>query len=159
MDSKGASQTQIHDFKPERERFRVEVLSGLGKTQKELPSKYFYDERGSHLYERICTLDEYYLTRTEAAIMYNHIGEIVELLGPNACLVEYGCGNCAKTLMILDHLLAPVAFVPIDISREQLLHVTGELASSYSGLDILPVCADTRAVLSYPLRTDRVTVS
>lgn len=150
MDSKEARRTQIHDFKPERERFRAEVLNGLRKSQKELPSKYFYDERGSYLYERICTLDEYYLPRTEVAIMEAHIEEIVELLGPNTCLIEYGCGNCAKTRILLDHLPAPSAFVPIDISREQLRRVSQELASSYSGLEVLPVCADYTAGFELP---------
>lgn len=150
MKTKEIRLNQIHDFKPARERFRAEVLNGLRKSQKELPSKYLYDERGSYLYERICTLDEYYLPRMEVAIMEAHIGEIVELLGPNTCLVEYGCGNCAKTRILLDHLPAPSAFVPIDISRQQLLRVSQELASSYSGLEVLPVCADYTSNFTLP---------
>lgn len=150
MEVKEIRLNQIHDFKPARERFRAEVLNGLRKSQKELPSKYLYDERGSYLYERICTLDEYYLPRMEVAIMEAHIGEIVELLGLNTCLVEYGCGNCAKTRILLDHLPAPSAFVPIDISWQQLLRVSQELASSYSGLEVLPVCADYTSNFELP---------
>jgi len=150
MDAKETRSNQINDFKPARERFRAEVLNGLRKAQKELPSKYFYDERGSYLYERICTLDEYYLPRMEVAIMEAHIGEIVKLLGPNTCLVEYGCGNCAKTRILLDHLPAPSAFVPIDISREQLLRVSQELTSSYPELEVLPVCADYTSNFELP---------
>jgi len=150
MDAKETRSNQINDFKPARERFRAEVLNGLRKAQKELPSKYLYDERGSYLYERICTLDEYYLPRMEVAIMEAHIGEIVELLGPNTCLVEYGCGNCAKTRILLDHLPAPSAFVPIDISREQLLRVSQELTSSYPELEVLPVCADYTSNFELP---------
>lgn len=150
MDSKKVRRTQIQDFKPEKEHFRAEVLNGLRKSQKELPSKYFYDKRGSYLYERICTLDEYYLPRTEVAIMEAHIKEIVELLGSNACLIEYGCGNCAKTRILLDHLPVPAAFMPIDISREQLLRVAGELVSNYPGLEVLPVCADYTSGFELP---------
>jgi len=125
-------------------------LDGLRKSQKELPSKYFYDERGSYLYDRICTLDEYYLPRTEVAIMKTHIMEIVELLGPNACLIEYGCGNCNKTRILLDHLPTPSTFVPIDICQEQLFCVAEELTACYSGLEILPVCADYTTSFELP---------
>ena len=70
-----------HDVKPGRERFLADVLAGLHKRQKELPCKYFYDECGSHLYERICRLDEYYIPLTEASIMDAHIGEMARLIG------------------------------------------------------------------------------
>ncbi len=142
MNSREKRKTRWHDFKPGLERFRAEILRGLRKRQKKLPSKYFYDERGSFLYERICTLDEYYIPRTEAAIMEANIEEMVELLGPNVLLIEYGCGNCTKTRILLEHLHDPAAYVPIDISREQLLRVAQELASNYPGLEVLPVCAD-----------------
>ena len=87
MNSKGDKQIRLHDFKPGRERFRAEVLSGLRKSQKELPSKYFYDERGSYLFERICALEEYYIPRTEAAIMETCSEEMVELIGLGVLLV------------------------------------------------------------------------
>ncbi len=150
MDSNETRRTQIHDFKPEREHFRTEVLNGLRRAQKELPSKYFYDERGSYLYERICSLDEYYPPRTEIAIMKTYIKEIVELLGPNIRLIEYGCGNCVKTRILLDHLPDISIYVPIDISVEQLRHVSQELISHYSGLEVLPVCADYTSNFKLP---------
>jgi dimethylhistidine N-methyltransferase len=131
-----------HDVKPGRERFLADVLAGLGKQPKELPCKYFYDERGSRLYERICSLDEYYIPRTEASIMGANIGEIARLIGGRVRLIEYGCGNCEKVRFLLDYLEDPVAYVPIDISREQLRRVAGELSASYPELEILPVCAD-----------------
>ena len=132
----------LHDFKPGREQFRDEVLNGLRKSPKELPTKYLYDERGSDLYERICALDEYYIPRTEAAIMENNIDEMVKLLGPKATLIEYGCGSCTKTRVLLDNMINLAAYVPIDISREQLQRVTAELGQGYPDLEILPVCAD-----------------
>ncbi len=151
----------MRDLKPEREQFLAEVLEGLQKPQKELPCKYLYDERGSSLYERICTLDEYYPPRTETAIIRDNIDEIVGLLGPNTCLIEYGCGNCAKTLIVLDRLEEPTAFVPIDISGEQLRCVSRELEWNYPELEILPVCADYTNDFELPvpeLKPDRRTV-
>ncbi len=151
MRTRGNKQIRPRDFRPGREHFRAEVLSGLRKPQKELPSKYLYDEQGSRLYEQICTLDEYYVPGTEAVIMEAHIEEIVRLLGPNVLLIEYGCGDCAKVPILLDHLPDPVAYVPIDISRQQLLQVTGDLASNYPGLEVLPVCADYTMSFELPV--------
>ncbi len=151
INSKGNKQVRLHDFKPGRERFRAEVLSGLRKAQKELPSKYFYDEQGSCLFERICALDEYYIPRTEAAIMETYIEEMVELLGPRVLLIEYGSGSCAKVHILLDHLCDLAAYVPIDISREQLLRVTKDLTSNYPRLEVLPVCADYTSGFELPV--------
>lgn len=151
MDSKVDEQIRFHDFNPGQERFRAEVLGGLRKAQKELPSKYFYDEEGSHLFERICTLDEYYIPRMEAAIMEKFVEEMADLLGPNVLLVEYGSGSCNKTRFLLDCLHELVAYVPIDISRTQLLLVTEQLASDYPGFKIVPVCADYTSDFDLPL--------
>ena len=140
-----------YDFRPRRERFRAEVLSGLRKPQKELPSKYLYDEKGSRLFKHICTLDEYYIPHTEAAIMDTCVVEIVELLGPHVLLVEYGSGDCKKVRTLLAHLHDPVAYVPIDISREQLFHTAKELDSDYPGLEVLPVCADYTSGFELPV--------
>jgi dimethylhistidine N-methyltransferase len=125
-----------------QERFLAEVISGLRKPQKELPSKYFYDERGSALFERICTLGEYYIPGTEASIMEANIEEMVELIGPRVQLIEYGSGDCTKVRLLLDHLRDVVAYLPIDISQEQLVRESEDLASQYPDLEILPVCAD-----------------
>lgn len=161
MKSKETKHVLPHDFRPGQERFRAEVLGGLRKPQKELPSKHFYDERGSHLFERICTLEEYYIPRTEAAIMEAHVEEMVELVGARVLLIEYGSGDCAKVRILLDHLRDPVAYVPIDLSREQLLRVTKDLASNYPGLEVLPVCADYTSGFELPMLkrpSDRVVV-
>ena len=150
MSFENAKQIRLHDFKPSPGHFRAEALSGLRKWQKELPCKYFYDERGSYLFECICNLDEYYIPRTETAIMKAYIEEIVEALGPNVLLIEYGSGNSAKTRILLDHLWELEAYVPIDISREQLLRAANELASAYPGLEVLPVCADYTSAFKPP---------
>ncbi|MFQ5874177.1 MAG: L-histidine N(alpha)-methyltransferase [Dehalococcoidia bacterium] len=151
MNSKKGNRIRLHDFKPGQDRFLAEVLNSLQKSQKELPSKYFYDEQGSCLFESICDLDEYYIPRTEVAIMEANIEEMVELLGPSVVLIEYGSGNSAKTRILLDHLHEPAAYVPIDISREQLLRATKELASSYPGLEVFPVCADYTSGFELPV--------
>jgi dimethylhistidine N-methyltransferase len=142
MNSKESKKIQFQDSNPGQDYFLTEVISGLQKPQKELPCKYFYDERGSLLYERICNLDEYYLPRMEMTIMESHIEEMVELLERHILLIEYGSGNCTKTHKLLDNLHDLVAYVPVDICREQLLHVTKELTSAYTQLKIFPVCAD-----------------
>jgi len=151
MNSKGGKQIWLHDFEPRRDRFRAEVLSGLRKPQKELPSKYFYDEQGSYLFERICMLDEYYIPRMEGSIMQTHIEEVVELLGPSVLLIEYGSGNGDKTRILLSHLRKLAAYVPIDICRELLLRVTQELTLAYSRLEVLPVCADYTSGFALPV--------
>ena len=140
-----------YDFGPGREKFLAEVLIGLRKPQKELPSKYFYDERGSRLFEGICELNEYYIPRIEASIMQAHIREMGELIGPQALVIEYGCGNCEKVRFLMDRLHDPAAFIPVDISREQLLDVTKELASIHPRLQVLPVCADYTSGFELPI--------
>jgi dimethylhistidine N-methyltransferase len=151
MQDKNADGAISYDFKPGLERFLAEVLIGLRKPQKELPSKYFYDKRGSKLFERICELKEYYITRIEASIMQAHIEEIVELIGPQVLVIEHGCGNCEKVRFLMDHLHDPVAFIPIDISKEQLLQVSRELDSIYPQLQVLPVCADYTGNFELPI--------
>ncbi|MFC2012924.1 L-histidine N(alpha)-methyltransferase [Chloroflexota bacterium] len=142
MNPETGRRIELSDFNPGRGRFLAESISGLEKPQKELPCKYFYDERGASLYESICTLEEYYIPRTEAAIMETRVREMAGIIGPNALLIEYGSGSCAKTRLLLDNLSNPAAYVPVDISREQLLRAAQQIAADYPGLEVLPVCAD-----------------
>ena len=133
---------QIADFQPNTDKFLAEVRQGLAKTPKELPTKYLYDERGSRLYESICTLEEYYIPGVETGIMRENIGEITGLLGGGANLIEYGCGSCTKTRILLDNMPDLAAYIHIDISGEQLHSVSEQLNNDYPGLEIFPVCAD-----------------
>ena len=132
-------------------RMRAEVLHGLRKAQKELPSKYLYDTSGSRLFERITTLDDYYPTRVEASIMARHIGEIAAEIGPGAMLVDYGSGNAAKARHLLEHLNRPSAYVPIDISREHLMAAVAQLREDFPQIEILPVVADYTRSFDLPL--------
>ena len=151
MNSPKKEASRLYDFKPGQAQFRDEVLRGLRKSPKELPTKYLYDKRGSELYEQICTLDEYYIPRTEVAIMEDNINEIVNLLGPSAILIEYGCGSCTKTHILLDNMADIAAYIPIDISHEQLQGVAAELEQNYPRLEIIPVCADYTESFQIPL--------
>ena len=127
-----------------------DVLCGLTASRKTLPPKLFYDDAGARLFERICTLDEYYLTRTELSILRASVDEIGERVGAHAALVEYGSGAGVKVRLLLDALPQPAAYVAIDISQEQLARVSSELAGDYPGVAIRPLCADYTRPLSLP---------
>jgi dimethylhistidine N-methyltransferase len=134
--------------RPSLTEFRADVLRGLGAPAKELPCKYFYDQAGSALFERITELEEYYPTRTELAILRRHVAEMAGLLGPRCLLLEYGSGSSTKTRLLLDRLLDPAGYVPIDVSGEHLLRSARAIADAYRGLEVLPLCADfTRPVV------------
>ena len=130
--------------------FLRDALDGLRSTPKTLPCKYFYDRRGSELFDQICELPEYYPTRTEASIMEDNIEEMAAVFGPDTLLIEYGSGSSAKTRILLDHLPSLAGYVPIDISREHLYQTARSLASAYPALDILPLCADYTQPLTLP---------
>ncbi len=125
-----------------REDFKQDVLRGLSANPKWLPCKHFYNERGSQLFDKICELDEYYLTRTEQRIMERSAGAMGEQIGPGVMLVEYGSGSSHKTRILLDHLPDPVAYVPVDISARHLGKAASRIAAEYPHLEVLPVCAD-----------------
>ena len=133
---------------------------GLGAKPKRLPSWLFYDERGSMLFERICEQPEYYLTRCEIALMDEHAPGIADELGSGVRLVEYGSGNAHKTRMLLEHLHAPVAYVPVEISPEPLRRSVERLAAAFPRLPMQPLCADFSKPLRLPIppRAPRRTV-
>ena len=140
----------LHDFSPAFEDFRSQVLHGLRQTHKSLPCKFFYDQRGSELFDQICDLDEYYLTRTETAILSDFAGEMAAELGPRCRIVEYGSGSSRKTRLLLERVPDPAAYVPLDISREHLVASAEKLALAFPQLNILPVCADYTREFSLP---------
>jgi dimethylhistidine N-methyltransferase len=136
------------------------VRRGLSAKPKRLPSRLFYDERGSALFEAICEQPEYYLTRTEIAIMREHAGDIADALGPEVRLVEYGSGSGIKTRMLLQHLQSPVAYVPVEISRTALMESVAALSTEFPHVPMQPVCADFTQPLRLPVaaRSPRRTV-
>jgi dimethylhistidine N-methyltransferase len=130
--------------------FRADVLTGLSRSPKEILCKYFYDARGSALFDRICELPEYYLTRTEISIMHQHADSMAEALGPNCLLVEYGSGSSIKTPILIEALRHPAGYVPVDISREHLFASANRLARRFSDLEINPVWADFTGPFELP---------
>ncbi|MGA7438424.1 MAG: L-histidine N(alpha)-methyltransferase [Luteibacter sp.] len=151
---------RLDDRHPDIEDTLHTVRRGLAAKPKKLPSRLFYDERGSALFEAICEQPEYYLTRTEIAIMRDHAADIADALGTDVRLVEYGSGSGIKTRMLLEHLETPVAYVPVEISRTALMESVAELASQFPGVPMQPVCADFTQPLRLPVaaRSPRRTV-
>jgi L-histidine Nalpha-methyltransferase len=135
--------------------FEADVLAGLSRVPKRLPSKYFYDARGSELFERICEQPEYYLTRVELGIMQACAGEMAEALGPRLRLVEFGSGAGLKTRLLLEALAAPVAYLPVEISPSALSRSVARLADAFPAIDLQPVCADFTAPLALPPPRDK----
>ncbi|WP_458071704.1 L-histidine N(alpha)-methyltransferase [Rhodanobacter sp. BL-MT-08] len=133
---------------------------GLALKPKRLPSWLFYDERGSALFDEICEQPEYYLTRSEIALMDEHAGSIADTLGSDVRLVEYGSGNARKTRMLLQHLHEPVAYVPVEISAEPLRESVDRLATEFPALPVQALGADFTKPLRLPIppRAPRRTV-
>lgn len=150
MQTSEALSVTLRDYHPRRDQMSTEVLEGLSRQQKTLPCKYFYDERGSQLFDAICELPEYYLTRSELGIMQMHLAEMAAALGERLMLVEPGSGSSLKTRLLLERLAEPVAYVPVDISREHLLAAADKLNRLYPGLEVLPVCADFNQAFEVP---------
>ncbi len=136
----------------EPSQFYRDVIDGLQKPQKTLPSKYFYDKRGSELFEQICELEEYYLTRTEFSIMRQNMDNIAGRLGSNIQLIELGSGSSLKTRMLLDHVPDIHSYVPVDISDNFLSDVADELQTEYPDLNIIPVAADYTRPFELPAK-------
>lgn len=141
-----AREVRFYDEAPEVSDFRADVVRGLGATPKRLAPKYFYDRRGSELFERICELPEYYIPRAETGILRDCARELAALVGPGCMLVELGSGASRKVRLVLE-ALRPAAYCGVDISREFLLASTRRLARDYPWLEVHAACAD----LSRPL--------
>jgi dimethylhistidine N-methyltransferase len=127
---------------PELSENENEILRGLSAAQKWLLPKYFYDQRGSELFDEICRLPEYYPTRTELKLMDAHLDEVARLVGPGAAVIEFGAGSNLKVRKLLDHLIEPAAYVPVEISADYLLQQAEELAQDYPDVHVQPVFAD-----------------
>ena len=133
---------ELHDFHPELGDFRQEVCAGLSREPKQIPPKFFYDKRGSELFEEICNLEEYYPTRTETEILTQRAPDIAARLGPRSRLIEYGSGNSRKVRILLDAMQGRLSYVAIDISKQHLMDSASELAAAYPELEVIAVCAD-----------------
>lgn len=127
-----------------------QIVNGLSAPQKQISPKYFYDARGSKLFDDITRLPEYYLTYAELGIMWDNIAEIVELVGKQASLIEFGSGSSLKTRILLEHLSELAAYVPVDISEEHLHASANQIRDEFPHVDVLPVVADFTQEFSLP---------
>jgi dimethylhistidine N-methyltransferase len=142
---------RLVDLSPEVVSFRDAVLRGLSLPRKSVPPKYFYDARGSQLFDAICDLPEYYPTRTEIGILERGAAEMAERIGPGAQIIEYGSGSSRKVRLLLDALHEPVAYMPVDISTDHLRQMAAELAGDYPGVEVTAVAADYTRPFTLPL--------
>jgi dimethylhistidine N-methyltransferase len=134
----------------DRAEFERAVLDGLSRSPRAIPARFLYDARGSQLFDQICELPEYYLTRTETRILRACAAEIASLAGPGRALIEYGSGSSVKSRLLLDALQGLSAYAPIDISRDHLDATTAQLRHDYPGLRVEPVCGDYMAIETLP---------
>lgn len=146
----GSTIVSFADIHPDRESVLGEALAGLGATPKTLPSKFFYDERGSKLFQRICEVPEYYVTRVETALLGDIAGQAAEMIGACACIIEYGTGSSEKIAVLLAALDRPAAFVGVDISSVALRRVAETMASNFPDLAVHAVCADFTQPFTLP---------
>jgi dimethylhistidine N-methyltransferase len=134
---------------------RADVVAGLSLPQKALPPKYFYDAEGGRLFERICRLPEYYLTRAELALTRRHLASIARFAGRGCELIEYGSGASLKTRLLI-RALRPSAYVPVDISQAALAGAARRLAREFGWLQIFAVSGDFSQPLRLPVHRARV---
>jgi len=140
----------FRDFEPEVTDFESAVLEGLSQVPKSIPCKFFYDQRGSRLFDEICGLEEYYPTRTELAILQRRRADIARLAGPGVQVVEFGSGASTKARLLLGALDRPAAYAAVEISREHLLAATMTLAREFPKVEIMAVCADYTRPFTVP---------
>jgi len=134
-----------------KENFREEVLAGLSQSPRQLPYKFFYDELGAQLFQQICDLPEYYVTRTEIEILRLHGADMAKALGPQIELIGLGTGAGTKTRILLEELHDPAVYVPIDISKEQLEKSSARFREMFPALQVLPVWVDYLEPFELPL--------
>ncbi|HEX2080177.1 MAG TPA: L-histidine N(alpha)-methyltransferase [Longimicrobium sp.] len=129
-----------------------EVAKGLSRPQKELPPRFFYDERGSRLFEEITQLPEYYLTRTERALLLRWMPEWIGGMAPRA-LVELGAGSAEKTRIVLDAITAAApsaVYVPVDVSEGFLDETADRIGDAYPAIEVIPLVADINDEFDLP---------
>ena len=129
--------------------FRRDIIEGLSREPKATPPIWFYDQRGSELFEAITDLPEYYPTRTETALLERHGPDFAAAIGPGRAVVEFGAGSSRKTPHLL-RAIDPAAYVPVDISGDFLHSSSAQLASAFPGLPVLPLVGDFNADLALP---------
>jgi len=143
------------DIQPKKKiEFYEAVLEGLSLPQKTISPKFFYDDRGSKIFDKICDTPEYYLTRTEIALLNDIKEELYSFIEPGSAVVEYGCGSSIKIKALLSALPEPSHYIAIDISKSHLISTAKEIASNYSNISVAAICADFMEPIDWPERAD-----
>ncbi len=148
-----ADENHLHffaDYEPHTDDFLADVLTGLTRRQKSISPKYFYDQKGSALFDAVCRAPEYYVTRTELALLDEILPEVAELTGPNAIVIEWGSGSSWKIRKVLDALDDPAEYIAIDISRHHLKAAAAEIGRQYPDVKVGAICADFLAPITLP---------
>ena len=140
---------------PARDDFAQAVLAGFAAKPRSLPCRFFYDARGSALFEEITQLDEYYPTRVETALLEAYGAEIAERMGDASVLVEFGSGSSRKTSLLLSALPGVSLYVPIDVAGESLAEAADWLSERHDGLAIRPLIADFTKTRTLPVAARR----
>lgn len=149
MNAKSSNAILFYDYHPEPDDFFGEVIDGLNNERKTISPKFFYDEKGSHIFEEICTLPEYYLTRTETGILEQNIDEISQFIEEGCLLAEPGSGNSQKVRILLDSV-RPSAYIPMEISKAHLKSSAQSLSEDYPWLEVHAACVDFTTTESLP---------
>jgi dimethylhistidine N-methyltransferase len=136
------------------EDFLRDVHAGLAATPKSLPSKYFYDQRGSALFEAICDLPEYYPTRMETALLVEVAPKIAAHISPDAALIEFGSGSSVKTRLLLDAAPQTGVYIPMDISQAALERAAVDIRARYPNLEVTPLLGDFGATIRLPAQAE-----
>jgi len=143
------AQVTFHDHKPKQLSLYDAVIDGFSRQQKSLQPKFFYDERGSHLFDQICDQPEYYLPTVERRLLLKHRQRIADLIGKERIVIEPGAGSLAKIRLLLNQLQADV-YVPMDISADYLQSACDKLAEDFPELGIHAVCVDISHSMPLP---------
>jgi len=139
------------DIQPKKKiEFYEAVLEGLSLPQKTISPKFFYDERGSKIFDKICDTPEYYVTRTEIALLNDIQEELNSLVEPGVAVAEYGCGSSIKIKALLSALPEPSHYIAIDISKSHLIATAKEIALDYSNISVGAICADFMEPIDWP---------
>ncbi|PSB00776.1 L-histidine N(alpha)-methyltransferase [Merismopedia glauca] len=140
---------KLYDLHPPLDDFRSEAIAGLQKPEKFVSAKFLYDKRGSELFDAICNLEEYYVTRTEMSILQTNAVEIAAKIG-DGVLVEFGSGSSQKVRIILDAMEKLPTYVALDISVQHLYESCVKLAEAYVGLEAIAICTDYTQPIKLP---------
>ncbi len=138
------------DLEPPQDNFLADTLAGLGASPKTMSPKYFYDKRGSEIFDDICRTPEYYVTRTEMALLKSMGADLKALAPAEASVVEYGSGSSWKIRALLDALKDPAEYVAIDISSDHLREAATLIARDYPAIQVGAICADFTQPIALP---------